>query len=291
MKKIFFPFLMMLLYIHSIQAMSYSEARNHARFLTDKMAYELNFNDEQYDYAYEINLDYLISLQTADDAYGTCLTVRNTDLRYILYDWQYKLFVTADYFLHPIYWRAGIWHYPIYTRYTPGHYYYNAPRVFTEYRGRARSPRHPHVSYYQNRRPAWTIGFRGKMRTPVEQRRSQSSITHPHPSSPAPIRYSTQSTKHSNKGKQYPISNNQRPNRNTPAHKDQHSLDHRHTSTSAPHTSKIKDSQKTRPHQQNHQPTTERRRSSTRTTVQQTASQRTARPIRNTPQNNRRPQR
>ena len=51
-----------------IHAMSYEEARDRARFLTDKMAYELNLNDQQYNDAYEINLDYLMNIRTASDA-------------------------------------------------------------------------------------------------------------------------------------------------------------------------------------------------------------------------------
>ena len=43
-------------------AMSYSQAREQALFLTDKMAYELNLTDDQYEAAYEINLDYLLSV-------------------------------------------------------------------------------------------------------------------------------------------------------------------------------------------------------------------------------------
>ena len=39
----------------SLNAMSYEEARDRARFLTDKMAYELNLNDQQYNDAYEIS--------------------------------------------------------------------------------------------------------------------------------------------------------------------------------------------------------------------------------------------
>ena len=67
-------------------AISYNEARDQARFLTDKMAYELNLNDEQYDMAYEINLDYLLSMDNADDVYGAKLSHRNGDMRYILFD-------------------------------------------------------------------------------------------------------------------------------------------------------------------------------------------------------------
>ena len=59
MKKIMIA-LMMLAIAATGKAMSYEQARNEALFLTDKMAYELNLTDEQYEAAYEINLDYLM---------------------------------------------------------------------------------------------------------------------------------------------------------------------------------------------------------------------------------------
>ena len=40
----------------SANAMSYEQARQQALFLTDKMAYELNLTEDQYEAAYEINL-------------------------------------------------------------------------------------------------------------------------------------------------------------------------------------------------------------------------------------------
>ena len=109
-------------------AMSYEEAREQALFLTDKMAYELNLNDEQYEYCYEINLDYLMGVQTADDVYGVYLTHRNADLRHILFDWQYSLFCAADYFFHPLIWHRGVWSLPIYRYYTYGHFFYHRPQ-------------------------------------------------------------------------------------------------------------------------------------------------------------------
>lgn len=42
--------------------MTYSQAKDEALFLADKMAYELNLTDEQYEAAYEINLDYLMAV-------------------------------------------------------------------------------------------------------------------------------------------------------------------------------------------------------------------------------------
>ena len=77
------------------QAMSYEEARDRARFLTDKMAYELNLNEQQYNDAYEINLDYLMNIRTESDLSGVYLEHRDADFRYILYDWQYALFQAA----------------------------------------------------------------------------------------------------------------------------------------------------------------------------------------------------
>ena len=61
MKKLFFALMMMAVGINA-NAMSYEQARNEALFLTDKMAYELNLTDEQYEAAYEINLDYLMGV-------------------------------------------------------------------------------------------------------------------------------------------------------------------------------------------------------------------------------------
>ena len=69
-------------------AMSYRQAREQALFLTDKMAYELNLTDDQYEAAYEINLDYLMSIDDDTDLYGRCWRQRNIDLGYILLDWQ-----------------------------------------------------------------------------------------------------------------------------------------------------------------------------------------------------------
>ena len=75
--------------VSTASAMSYEQARQQALFLTDKMAYELNLTDDQYEAAYEVNLDYLMGVNTYDDLYGAYWRQRNTDLSYILLDWQY----------------------------------------------------------------------------------------------------------------------------------------------------------------------------------------------------------
>lgn len=117
-------------------AMSYEQARDQALFLTDKMAYELNLTEEQYDAAYEVNLDYLMSVNTPDDLYDVYWRQRNLDLSYILLDWQYRAFCAATYFYRPLYWTAGVWHFAIYSRYPRRNFYYfGRPRIYVTYRG------------------------------------------------------------------------------------------------------------------------------------------------------------
>lgn len=136
MNKIIIILTTMLTLTVSANAMSYSQAREQALFLTDKMAYELNLNEEQYDAAYEVNLDYLMSINTYDDLYGTYWTQRNLDLSYILLDWQYRNFCVATYFYRPLYWTAGVWHFAIYARYPHRNYFYfSRPTVYITYRG------------------------------------------------------------------------------------------------------------------------------------------------------------
>lgn len=122
--------------VTSASAMSYEQARQQALFLTDKMAYELNLTDDQYEAAYETNLDYLMSVNTVDDLYGIYWRQRNLDLSYILLDWQYRSFLNATYFYRPLYWNAGYWHFGIYARYPHRNYYFfGRPHFYTSYCG------------------------------------------------------------------------------------------------------------------------------------------------------------
>lgn len=79
----------------SMAAMSNSRVRKETRFLTDKMAYELNLNTAQYNDVYEINFDFIYSIrylmddvirgyEWALDDYYNYLDVRNDDLRWVL---------------------------------------------------------------------------------------------------------------------------------------------------------------------------------------------------------------
>ena len=117
-------------------AMSYEQARQQALFLTDKMAYELNLTDDQYEAAYEVNLDYLMGVNTYDDLYGVYWRQRNMDLSYILLDWQYQAYLNASYFYRPLYWNSGYFHFGIYARYPRRDYFFfGRPGFYATYRG------------------------------------------------------------------------------------------------------------------------------------------------------------
>ena len=136
----------------STMAMSYEQARDRALFLTDKMAYELNLNDEQYEAAYEVNLDYLMSISTYDDLYGTYWTRRNMDLSYILFDWQYNAFCSAAYFYRPLVWTNGVWRFSIYVRYpNRTYFYFGRPAFYATYYGGHSWHRNGGRSWYHGR--------------------------------------------------------------------------------------------------------------------------------------------
>lgn len=136
MKKMMIALVAMLMITATGKAMSYEQARNEALFLTDKMAYELNLTEAQYEAAYEINLDYLMGVTSYDDVYGTYWERRNLDLTYILFDWQLSAFRAASYFYRPLYWADGFWHFAIYGRYPHrDFFYYGRPVFYATYRG------------------------------------------------------------------------------------------------------------------------------------------------------------
>ena len=97
----------------SMAAMSNSRIRKETRFLTDKMAYELNLSTGQYNDVYEINYDFIYSIrylmddvirgeEWALDKYYRTLDIRNDDLRWVLTASQYRRFIGVDYFYRPV---------------------------------------------------------------------------------------------------------------------------------------------------------------------------------------------
>jgi len=126
---------MMMVMTISANAMSYNAAKNEALFLSDKMAYELNLTAAQYEAVYEINLDYLMSLNGHGDVFGTWWNRRNADLRYVLTSWQFDKYMNLAHFYRPVAWNAGAWTFAVYSHYNRGHFYNARPTVFVTYKG------------------------------------------------------------------------------------------------------------------------------------------------------------
>ena len=135
-------------------AMSYTAAKNEALFLSDKMAYELNLTAAQYEAVYEINLDYLMSLNGHSDVFGIWWDRRNADLRYVLNSWQYDKYVALNHFYRPVAWKAGGWTFAVYSHYNRGHFYNAHPTVFVTYKGGHNRVHGSHYAHMHKPAPA-----------------------------------------------------------------------------------------------------------------------------------------
>ncbi len=152
MKRTLLTLIICLSSLLSINAMSYEQAREQALFLTDKMAYELNLTQEQYEAAYEINLDYLLGVTTVDDLYAESWRRRNLDLSYVMHDWQYSAFQAASYFFRPLTWGGGAWHFGVYAHYPQRtFFYFDRPACYVTYRGGHSWGHNGGISWYAGR--------------------------------------------------------------------------------------------------------------------------------------------
>ncbi len=147
MKKMMILAMMMVMTV-AANAMSYTSAKNEALFLSDKMAYELNLSEEQYMRVYELNLNYLLSLDRAGDVYGRSWDCRNTGIRCVLTTFQYNRYVRLGYFYRPVAWRAGTWTFGVYARYDRGYYCYHRPVPPPVHHGPAPAPHHGHGPHH-----------------------------------------------------------------------------------------------------------------------------------------------
>ena len=134
MKKMMILAVMMVMTI-SANAMSYNAAKHEALFLSDKMAYKLNLTAAQYEAVYEINLDYLMSLNGHGDVFGIWWDRRNADLRFVLDSWQFDKYMGLAHFYRPVAWHAGGWTFAVYSHYDRGRFFNAHPKVFVTYRG------------------------------------------------------------------------------------------------------------------------------------------------------------
>ena len=85
MKKMMLTMAMLMTIAISASAMTYREARNYARVMTDRMAVELRLTDRQYREVYNINYRYVESPVMKDRALRQVLSVRQYDKYMMLY--------------------------------------------------------------------------------------------------------------------------------------------------------------------------------------------------------------
>ena len=190
--------LMLTISIPAMSAMSMSKVRQHARFLTDRMAYELNLTTMQYNDVYEVNYDFIDNVRhimddvtagypSAVDRYYDFLDFRNDDLRWILSASQYRRFMNVDYFYRPIYTTASEWLFRIYRVYNDiTHFYFGKPHHYKSYKGEHYRTHHGHVSFYKNNRKDYYKHdfYKGDVRARQDKRREAPKVS----SRPSPDR-------------------------------------------------------------------------------------------------------
>ena len=141
---------------------SISQVRENSRFLTDKMAYELNFTPRQYNDVYEVNYDFFCAVrfklaliaQGYDeyyDVYYEALDLRSEDLRWILSDSQFRRFVNIEYFYRPIYRYSGSYYLRVCQAYPHGMFYFDFPHTLRVYAGEHHHGNYAKKSYYHGR--------------------------------------------------------------------------------------------------------------------------------------------
>lgn len=150
MKKFMTIMALMVTIVTSAAAMTFNEAREHALFLTDKMAYELGLSSAQLNNVYEINLDFVIGVAIQGERPSICQSRRDADMRFVLSDYQYHLYKKTKYFYRPMSNSRNVWSFTIYNYYTDRHHMYsNRPSRYQDYKG----PGNPRKSYSPPARP------------------------------------------------------------------------------------------------------------------------------------------
>lgn len=162
MKRIILSLVLPALTIFSVMAMSDSRLRQNARFLSDRMAYELDLSPMQYDDCYEINYDFLYAINPfmddvalgyydAIDRYYEYLDYRNDDIRYVLSPAQYARFISLEYFFRPLYTSGRTWALRVHRVYTNrSFFYFDVPTGYRSYTG-IHARRHYATGYYVTR--------------------------------------------------------------------------------------------------------------------------------------------
>ena len=202
--------LMLCMSIPAMGAMGMSKVRENARFLTDRMAYELKLTPMQYDDVYEVNFDFIDNVRHimddvvrgydhAVDRYYQFLDYRNDDLRWILSVSQYRRFMGVDYFYRPVYTTTSNWLFRIYKVYHDvKHFYFDKPHHYKTYKGGHYRTHYGNVSYYKNNRKAHYKHdfYKGDIRTRHDKPKAVQKVErHPKGNSrPAPNRKEVKSS-------------------------------------------------------------------------------------------------
>ena len=145
--------------------MGLGDIRVNARFLTDRMAFELNLTQTQYNDLYEVNYDFFSGIDPyvsamarqeayALDAYYRYLDERNDDLRWVLSSAEYVRFMALEYFFRPVYVLNRVCSLRIYQVYpNRSFFYFGRPAHYLTYCG-GHSRRHlGGRSFYRARHP------------------------------------------------------------------------------------------------------------------------------------------
>ncbi len=161
MKKLTALWMIVLIGTLSVQAMSLSTMRRNVRFLTDRMAYELQLTSQQYNDVYEVNFDFVYNVDNimrevvlgydyALDNYYNFLNIRNDDLRWILTEYQYRRFMDITYFYRPISLYQNSWRLGVFNVYTNvNFFYFGKPHHYRTYLGGHYRTHFGNRSYYE----------------------------------------------------------------------------------------------------------------------------------------------
>ena len=164
MKRIFFILITLVVSaVYCSAAMSNSRLRKESRFLTDKMAYELNLSTGQYNDVYEINYDFIDQVRDIMDEvldgyewalndYYRYLDYRNDDLRWVLTAAQYHKFMDREYFFRPLFITNNTWTFRVHLVYVNhNHFYFPKPYHYKSYCGGHSHHYYHNVSFYHGR--------------------------------------------------------------------------------------------------------------------------------------------
>lgn len=135
MKKLIITLVLVFAAVVNVNAMSKYRASREARFLTDKMAWELDLSYSQMEDVYEINYDYFRSLVSVYDNYTLAYEIRNEELSFVLTPRQWTRFMAIEYFYVPVRVHSYSWYFPIHNHYRKDHFYYDAPHAYSHYSG------------------------------------------------------------------------------------------------------------------------------------------------------------